>query len=72
MSTRPAPSLPRADRLLPRPRARERVLWDPPEDPDELPDVAALADPEPVEPEGPEGPEGPEDAAGAASPQVSQ
>ena len=72
MSTRPAPSLPRADRLLPRARARERVLWD---EADELADAAELADPEPPgpeRPEGPEVPEGPEEAAGAASPQVSQ
>jgi hypothetical protein len=61
MSTRPAPSLPRADRLVPRPRARERVLRD---DPEELPDSAEPADPD--------GPEAPEDEAGAASPQVSQ
>jgi hypothetical protein len=69
MSTRPAPSLPLADRLLPRARARERVLWD---ETDELADAAELADPEPTGPERPEGPEGPEEAAGAASPQVSQ
>jgi hypothetical protein len=66
MSTRPAPSLPRADRLLPRPRARERVLGD---DPDELTDAPEPASPEPTELEGAEGPEA---AAGAANPQVSQ
>jgi hypothetical protein len=66
MSTRPAPSLPRADRLLPRTRARERVLED---ETDEFADPAEPAGPEP---NGPEGPEGPQEAAGAASPQLSQ
>jgi hypothetical protein len=58
--------MPRADRLLPRPRIRERVLRD---DPDELMDAPEPTSPEPTEPEGAEGPE---EAAGAASPQVSQ
>jgi len=68
MSTRPAPSLPRADRLLPRTRARERVPGD---ETDEFADAAEPAGPEPADPE-PDRPEGPEEAAGAASPQASQ
>jgi hypothetical protein len=74
MSTRPAPSRPRDDRLLPRPRARERVPRDPA---DTLPEAGTLDDPEPAEagalddPEPAEA-EGAEDAAGAASPQVLQ
>jgi hypothetical protein len=67
MSTRPAPSLPRADRLLPRRRALERVLGEDPEDCAEL-----------AEPDGPDGPEAPDPAepgapaATGASPHVSQ
>jgi hypothetical protein len=66
MSTRPAPSLPRADLTVPRPEeplARERVLGEDPIDP--------------VDPEAPDDPDGPEGAdadagLGAASPQVVQ
>ena len=74
MSTRPAPSLPRADRPVPRLRDRERALSE------------EAADPvDPDEPDGPERPEAdaPADAAeadgaeddaalGPASPQVLQ
>jgi hypothetical protein len=72
ISTRPAPSLPRDDRALPR-RDLDRVLRPAePEEPDQ-PEV-----PEGWEPlTDPEGPEGPEPEAGgaagaAASPQVLQ
>jgi hypothetical protein len=79
MSTRPAPSLPRADRPVPRPLDREEpVLRE--EDPADPVEPDGPEDPEdPEEPEdGPEAPaDGPEGTAagavlGAARPQVSQ